>query len=112
MCICMALFLVQDSFVKLASARMPVAQAIFIRGIIACVMIVIWMRMTQPGILRFFNKASLARGGVRAVFDSTAAFTYLWALFYLPLPNVSAINLSGPLMLTVLAIFFLGESVH
>ncbi len=112
MCTCMALFLVQDSFTKLASARMPTAQIICLRGMIACAMLMVWILVTQPRAFRYLADRGMIQGGVRAAFDALASFTYLWALFNLPLPNVSAINLSGPLLLTALAIVFLGEKVH
>jgi drug/metabolite transporter (DMT)-like permease len=48
---------------------------------------------------------------VRSFVDAASTFTYLLALFNMPLPNASAINLSGPLMVTVLAVLFFGEKV-
>ena len=53
----------------------------------------------------------IARGWVatRAIVDAVAAFLYLLALFHLPLANATAINMTSPLMITVLAAVFLGE---
>jgi drug/metabolite transporter (DMT)-like permease len=47
----------------------------------------------------------------RAMLDSLASFTYLTALFHMPLGNATAINLAGPLFLTLMAVFFLKERV-
>jgi drug/metabolite transporter (DMT)-like permease len=47
----------------------------------------------------------------RAVLDSLASFTYLTAVFHIPLGNATAINLAGPLFLTLMAVFFLHERV-
>ena len=47
----------------------------------------------------------------RAVLDSLASFTYLTSVFHIPLGNATAINLAGPLFLTLMAVFFLHERV-
>ena len=48
---------------------------------------------------------------VRATLDATASMVYLTALFHLPLANATAINLSSPLFIVVLAKVFLHERV-
>lgn len=111
MCLSMVTFIVNDAMVKLASERLPMDQIVFIRGIFASLILLAWLSIGQPWVLRFIRHRGMVRVGWRSVLDALSTFTYLWALFHLPLPNISAINLSSPLMVTVLAIFFLGEKV-
>ncbi len=111
MCLSMVTFIVNDAMVKLASERLPMDQIVFIRGIFASLILLTWLSIGQPWVLRFIRHRGMVRVGWRSVLDALSTFTYLWALFHLPLPNISAINLSSPLMVTVLAIFFLGEKV-
>lgn len=111
MCLSMVTFIVNDAMVKLASERLPMDQIVFIRGVFASLILLAWLSIGQPWVLRFIRHRGMVRVGWRSVLDALSTFTYLWALFHLPLPNISAINLSSPLMVTVLAIFFLGEKV-
>jgi drug/metabolite transporter (DMT)-like permease len=48
---------------------------------------------------------------LRGAIDAAASFTYLTALFHLPLGNATAINLASPLFITVFAIYFFKERV-
>jgi drug/metabolite transporter (DMT)-like permease len=47
----------------------------------------------------------------RAAADAMATMLYLTALFHMPIGNATAINLAGPLFITVFAACFLGERV-
>ena len=111
MCLSMVTFLVNDAMVKLVSERLPTDQIVFLRGCFASLLLFVWVAAAQPWVLRFARHRGMAHVGWRAVLDALSTFTYLWALFHLPLPNISAINLSSPLMVTVLAVFYLGERV-
>lgn len=112
MCLSMATFLVNDTLVKLISERLPMDQIVLIRGLFASAMILAWLAIAEPWTLRFVRHPGMIRVGWRAAIDAASTFTFLWALFSMPLANVSAIGLSGPLMVTVLAVLFLGERVH
>jgi len=111
MCVSMALFAVNDTMVKLASARLPLDQIIFLRGVIAAVAILAWIALFQPGMLAFLRHPGMGRVALRASLDVGATFLYLWALFNMPLPNAYAIYLSTPLMVTALAVLFFGDKV-
>lgn len=111
MCLSMVTFIVNDAMVKLVSERLPMDQIVFIRGIFASLILLVWLSIGQPWVLHFIRHRGMIRVGGRSILDALSTFTYLWALFHLPLPNISAINLSSPLIVTVLAIFFLGEKV-
>ena len=107
----MALFLVNDSMVKLVSERLAMDQIVLLRGIFGSLLVLAFLVVAQPWTLRFLVHPGMVRVGGRAALDAAASFTYLWALFHLPLPNVSAINLSSPLFVTMLAVLLLGEVV-
>lgn len=111
MCLSMATFLVNDAMVKLASERLPMDQIVFVRGIFASLILFVWLAAGQPWVLHYIRHKGMIRVGWRSALDAFSTFTYLWALFHLPLPNISAINLSSPLIVTILAVLFLGEKV-
>lgn len=103
----MACFIVNDSLVKYASQTMPATQLIFFRGVMASVLVlgVAW----ATGATRRIRE--VARGWVafRAVVDAMATMLFLVSLFHLPLANATAINMTSPLIISVLAAMLLGE---
>ena len=103
----MACFIVNDALVKYASQAMPAAQLIFLRSVMASVLVLAAARAmgATPRI------REIARGwvAVRAAVDAVATMLFLVSLFHLPLANASAINMTSPLIITVLAVVFLGE---
>ena len=105
----MMLFIANDALIKHVSENLPTGQIIFLRGLSACLLIAAlavalgaWRQM--PAV---FERRVLIRSAV----DGLATFLYLISLFNMPIANVTAINLSVPLMLTVCAAFFLREQV-
>lgn len=105
----MACFLVNDTLVKLASESLAAAQLIFIRGVMATVLVLAAAR--AMGVLGQAREAARGWVLVRAGVDALATILYLVALFNLPLPNVTAINLASPLFIVAFAMPFLGERV-
>jgi drug/metabolite transporter (DMT)-like permease len=105
----MACFIVNDALVKYASQTMPAAQLIFVRGIMASVLVLAVARaMGATSRIR-----EIARGWVatRAVVDAVASILYLVSLFHLPISSATAINMTSPLIITILAVLLLGERV-
>lgn len=105
----MAFFIGNDALVKLVSSTLPTPQLIFIRGLLVTVLI--GAVVLGTGAARHWRAALTPTVWWRALFDSAATFGYLTALFHLPIANATAINLSAPLFLTVLAVLLLGERV-
>lgn len=105
----MACFIVNDTLVKLASAWLPSAQLIFLRGVMATALVLAAVRATGTALV------PLRAGGrwvaVRASLDALATFAYLVSLFHLPLGNATAINMASPLVITLVAVLVLGERV-
>jgi drug/metabolite transporter (DMT)-like permease len=105
----MVLFMCNDALVKHVSEGLPTGQIIFLRGLsatflIAGLAVVLGAWRQIPAV---FDRPVLLRASI----DSVGTFLYLVALFHMPLANVTAINLSVPLMLTICAAFILHEQV-
>ena len=103
----MACFIVNDALVKYASQTMPAAQLIFVRGVMASVLVLAVAQAT--GATRRIREIARGWVAVRAVVDAIATMLFLVSLFHLPLANATAINMASPLIITVLAAVFLGE---
>ena len=109
MVLAMSAFIANDATIKAVSERLPAAQMIVVRGVVAVTLIALlaW----RSGAFRRLRDAwqgwVLVRGGCEGV----GTFLYLAALANLPLANVTAINLSSPLLIAVLAALFLRERV-
>ena len=103
----MACFIVNDSLVKHASESMPATQLIFVRGVMASILVlaVAW----ATGATRRIREVARGWVAVRAVVDALATMMFLVSLFHLPLANATAINMASPVIITVLAAMFLGE---
>ena len=109
MILAMSAFIGNDAIIKAVGARLPAAQMIVVRGVIAITLIaLVAMRMGARAPLR-----ETVRGWVllRASCEGLGTFVYLAALFHLPLANVTAINQASPLFIAVLAAAFLREQV-
>ena len=105
----MASFIANDALVKYTSQTLPAAQLIFLRGLMACVVVLATAR--AMGLLPQWRSAAERWVVLRAAADATATMLYLTALFHMPIGNATAINLAGPLFITVFAACFLGERV-
>lgn len=106
----MACFIVNDGLVKVASASLPAGQLIFVRGLMACLLV--FAVMQASGVPARLGQ--LTRGWVagRAAIDAVATLAYLVSLFHLPLANATAINMASPLFIVALAVPLLGERVE
>jgi drug/metabolite transporter (DMT)-like permease len=108
-CAAMALFIVNDAFVKIAAADWPPAQIMAVRGVVAVLIMAAicihagdlsrWRSMFQPLVT------------LRCTLEGFIAFTYISALAVLPIADVTAILLIAPLLITAAGALFLGETV-
>lgn len=109
MALAMSAFVANDALVKAVGARVSASQLIVVRGVMAITLIaLVAHHMGALGQLR-----ALLQPGVlmRAGCEGLGTFLYLAALFHLPLANVTAINLSAPLFVALLAWLVLREAV-
>jgi drug/metabolite transporter (DMT)-like permease len=102
-------FIFNDALIKLAFDSMPPVQAIGLRGIFATLWCV--LALLVRGELAQSPKMSHPAVVARGVLEAAAAILYLVALAYIPFAIASAINLSTPLFLAVLAVLLLKETV-
>lgn len=105
----MTAFIGNDAMIKAVGERLPAAQMLVVRGVMAIVLIVLVAR--QLGALARIGDVLDRWVLLRASFEGLGTFLYLAALFNLPLGNVTAINQSSPLFVAVLAMLFLKERV-
>ncbi len=110
MMLSMAGFVLNDTAMKAVSADLPMFQAIFIRGLVASLLIgafawhrrALWYRPSRStaGII-----------GLRVIGEIGATVCFITALFNMPIANATAILQVSPLAVTLGAAVFLGEPV-
>ncbi|MDB5487572.1 MAG: hypothetical protein JWQ58_1287 [Reyranella sp.] len=103
-------FIFNDTLIKLAAEAMPPIQAIGVRGLFAT----LWclLALLATGAWRRLPGVAHPRVLLRAALEASATIAYLIALFHIPFAIATAVNLSTPLILAVLAALFLGETVR
>ncbi len=109
MCAAMAFFVANDSLVKYASQSMASAQLVFIRGLMASILVLALVR--SAGALHQAGEMVHGTVAARAWVDAVATFTYLLALFHLPLVNATAIMMTAPLFIALIAARLMHERV-
>ncbi len=103
------LFIVNDAMIKLASEGLPAAQTIGVRGIFATTWIILAVFAT--GHANQVHHALERHTLGRAMLDVASTFTYLIALFNMPMALAVAIGQTTPLMMLMLSVVVLGEQV-
>lgn len=103
-------FIFNDALIKLAAESVPSVQAIGVRGLFATLWCALALLVT--GAWRQIALAAHPRVVFRGVLEAGSAIVYLVALFNIPFAIASAVNLSTPLILTVLAVLILKEDVR
>lgn len=104
----MAAFTINDTFVKLLGATLPLGQILFLRGAVTSVILLIlcWKLQALGPRLQRRDWAIIA---VRTLAEVGAAYFFLTALIHMPLANVTAILQLLPLTVTLAGALFLGE---
>ncbi len=110
MTVAMVAFTINDTFMKAATAEVPVFEAIVLRGALTTAALLI-MSLRMGGL-----QLQVARGdrlwiGLRTFGEVAGTFTFLLALKHMPLANLSAILQFLPLAVTLTAALLLGERV-
>ena len=103
------LFIINDAMIKLASEGLPAAQTIGVRGVFATIWVV--LALLASGLWRQLHHALDRRTIGRSVLDVGSTFTYLIALFNMPLSLAVAIGQTSPLIILALSVAFLRERV-
>ena len=103
-------FIFNDALIKLAAESVPAVQAIGVRGVFATLWCALALLVT--GAWRQLRWAAHPRIVFRGVLEAGSAVFYLIALFHIPFAIANAVNLSTPVILTVLAVLILKEDVR
>ncbi len=105
-----AVFSVHDAIIKHLGSSYSVIQIVFFSALFTFPLIALLLvRDSEPGTLRPKHPGLVA---LRSVSGSVAAFSAFYAFTVLPLAQVYAILFATPLIITLLAIPFLGETVR
>jgi len=103
-------FIFNDALIKLAAESVPAIQSIGVRGVFAT----LWcmLALLATGAWRRIAAAGHPRIVLRGLLEAAAAIVYLIALFHIPFAVATAVNMSTPLILTLLAVLILKEDVR
>ena len=109
MLISMALFAVEDLFLKLAAADLPIGQIVLISGAFGIPVFVgmAWRQGKRILVKEALQPAVIARN----IGEVVAAASYVAALAAVPLGTVASVLQALPLFMTMGAALFLGEAV-
>ena len=106
----MALFTINDAFMKSLAGEVPLDQAVFLRGLITVVVML--------GLLRLIGtpRVALSRRDrglilVRNCAEVATSYLFLQALFNMPIANASAIMQATPLTVSLAGAVFLGQAI-
>ena len=105
----MALFGIEDMFLKMATAGLPTGQIIFVSGALGLpvFLILTWRQKQKVWTRSALHKAVIARN----IGEMLASIAYITALATVPLATVSAVLQALPLAATMAAALFMQEQV-
>ena len=110
MMVCMSAFVLNDAFVRLAGNSLPLAQILFIRGLITTIVLLTFA--IYGGI--FSSKVSKKdkwRVFFRSIAEALSSYFFLTAVMNMPFANVTAILQILPMTVTLAAAFVFKEKV-
>jgi drug/metabolite transporter (DMT)-like permease len=105
----MAVFVLNDTLIKLAAAHVPTGEAIFVRGIFTvgfCLVLIVASNLTWA-----LPHAISPRILVRSLLDIGATVLFMFALMHMPLGDIFGLLQFTPLAITAAAALFLGAKV-
>ena len=105
----MLIFSLQDIAVKWIGGNYPVLEIVVFRSLIALPCTFFFLRYEGIGGLPTTQRSGLEY--IRGGFLFLSFTTYMMGLAALPLADIAAIRNSGPLMITLLSVVWLGEKV-
>lgn len=104
-----AFFIVNDVFVKISGAVLPVGEILFIRGAMAVVLVAAFALAT--GAFRLTSALATWPMVIRVLGEIGATCCFVFGLMHMPIAETFAITQFGPLLLTAASAVFLGERV-
>lgn len=103
-------FTLNDTLMKSLAGDVPLFQAIFVRGLVATLLLGA-LAIAQGALAYRVVGRDRRRLAVRLVAEVGATFCFLNALFHMPIANATAILMAMPLAVTLAGALFLGEPV-
>ena len=110
MMICMSAFVLNDAFVRLAGDSLPLAQILFVRGLITTIVLLAFA--IYGGVFSLtVSKKDKWRIFFRSIAEALTAYFFLTAVMNMPFANVTAILQILPMTVTLAAAFVFKEKV-
>ena len=110
MMICMSAFVLNDAFVRLAGDSLPLAQILFIRGLITTFMLLVFA-IYGGAFSISVSKKDKWRIFFRSAAEALTAYFFLTAVMHMPFANVTAILQILPMTVTLAAAIIFNEKV-
>ena len=107
---CVLAYVLNDALMKLLFLDIDFFQAIFLRSLVSLPPLLILV-LRAKSLLQKYSKKNKRLIFIRILAEIGTTVTFLTALKYMPLANVTAIAQSLPLAITMAAALFLGERV-
>jgi drug/metabolite transporter (DMT)-like permease len=100
-------FSLMSLFVKLAGARLPSSQIVFVRSAVSLVISYLLVRRAGVGMWGVRKSLLILRG----LSGLSALMLFFYAVTKLPLADVTVLHFTNPVFTAILAALFLGESM-
>ena len=110
MMICMGAFVLNDAFVRLAGNSLPLAQILFLRGLLTT-FILLMVAIYSGAFKNVIAKADRWRIFFRSIAEALTAYFFLTAVMNMPFANVTAILQTLPMTVTLAAALLFKEKV-
>ncbi len=102
-------FACMTGVIRHISATLPPFEIVFFRNLFGLLALTPWLMRNGVSSLKTDR---LGLYSVRAVTGLVAMMTWFWAVSIVPLADATALSFTAPMFATVLAVFFLGETVR
>ncbi len=109
MALSMALFMANDTLLKLAMQDVPLSEAMALRSVLTGV--ILFVVLARGGMLPLLPLTFRTRVLARSALDTVTTLLYLAALAVMPIASTTTIYLAAPLITIALAVPMLGEKV-
>jgi len=104
------MLVVMSTCIKLLGKDMPIGETIFVRGIMAILVLGLIAHRTTG--LQVLKTSNWQRHALRSLAGTASMFCLFASLTLIPLADVTAINFASPIFITILAMLFLKERIH
>ncbi len=102
-------FACMTGVIRHISETLPPFEIVFFRNLFGLLALTPWLMRNGVSALKTDR---LGLYSVRALTGLTAMMTWFWAVSIVPLADATALSFTAPMFATVLAVFFLGETVR